>query len=220
MTLKFITWDVEHGSAAYIRTPNGKHVAIDLGARRPANTGFSPLAHLWHQWGVRHLDLAVITHPHMDHIEDILNFDDLSPKVLVRPGHLTEDAIWGGNRNASPVNKEIIEKYIEVNRRYSQSIGPGQDPSHPANNGGVSLEFFYPSQCPTNNVNNHSVVTVMTYAGVKFLLPGDNEALSWSELLRDSSFVRAIDNTHVFVAPHHGRQSGYYGPLFNLISPV
>ena len=34
MTLKFITWDVEHGSAAYIRTPNGKHIAVDLGAQR------------------------------------------------------------------------------------------------------------------------------------------------------------------------------------------
>ena len=45
----------------------------------------------------------------------------------------------------------------------------------PANYGGVSLEFFRPVEWPTDNVNNHSVVTVLTYAGVKFLLPGDNE---------------------------------------------
>ena len=95
MPLKFITWDVEHGSSAYIQTPNGKNIVIDLGARRSVDTGFSPLAHLWHQWGVRHLDLVVVTHPHMDHIEDILALDNFSVQVLVRPRHLTEEEIWG-----------------------------------------------------------------------------------------------------------------------------
>ena len=30
MPLQFIVWNVRHGSAAYIETPNGKHIAIDL----------------------------------------------------------------------------------------------------------------------------------------------------------------------------------------------
>ena len=38
-----------------------------------------------------------ITHPHMDHIDDILNFDLLSPGTLLIPRHLTEDDIRGGN---------------------------------------------------------------------------------------------------------------------------
>ena len=104
MVLKFITWDVEHGSAAYIRTPNSKHIAIDLGARRATDAGFSPLAHLRKSWGVQQLDLVVITHPHLDHIEDIPNFRAFSPKVLMRPSHLTESDIWGNNRKASPEN--------------------------------------------------------------------------------------------------------------------
>ena len=85
MVLKFITWDVEHGSAAYIRTPNGKHIAIDLGARRATDSGFSPLVHLRKNWGIQELDLVVITHPHLDHIEDISNFRAFKPKVLIRP---------------------------------------------------------------------------------------------------------------------------------------
>ena len=220
MTLRFITWDVEHGSAAYAQTPNGKHIVFDLGARRPAETGFSPLAHLWNQWGVRCLDLVVITHPHLDHIEDIMNFDAFSPKVLIRPSHLTEDEIWGGNKNASTETKNIIEKYIEIDKKYNQPVGPEENPSQPANNGGVSLEFFFPKGCPTNNVNNHSVVAVMTYEGVKFLLPGDNESCSWDELLDDQYFLQAIQNTHILVAPHHGRESGYDSNLFEYINPV
>lgn len=29
--LEVMIWDVDHGSAAYIKTPTGKHIAIDLG---------------------------------------------------------------------------------------------------------------------------------------------------------------------------------------------
>ena len=30
MTLQLLAWNVQHGSAIYIQTPNGKHIAIDL----------------------------------------------------------------------------------------------------------------------------------------------------------------------------------------------
>ena len=220
MALKFITWDVEHGSAAYIKTPNAKHIAIDLGARRATDSGFSPLAHLRKNWGVQQLDLVVITHPHLDHIEDIPKFRAFKPKVLMRPSHLTDAEIWGNNRQASPETRGIIQEYININRDYNQPTSPITRPSSPANFGGVSLKFFVPKQSPRDNVNNHSVVTVMTYAGVKFLMPGDNEPPSWIELLKDGKFVEAIRDTHVLVAPHHGRESGFHGPLFKLIRPL
>ena len=156
----------------------------------------------------------------MDHIEDILNFDAFSPDTFIRPSRLTENDIWGSNRKASPETQKIIKKYIDLNKEYNQPSSPSKDPRVPANYGGVSLEFFRPVKCPADNVNNHSIVTVMTYSGVKFLLPGDNEPPSWCELLRDRQFVQAIEGTHVLVAPHHGRRSGYHGPLFEHISPL
>ena len=220
MVLKFITWDVEHGSAAYIKTPNGKHIAIDLGARRATDSGFSPLAHLRKNWGVRQLDLVVVTHPHLDHIEDISNFRAFKPKVLMRPNHLTDNDIWGNNRKASPEARWLIQEYININREYNQPTSSLTRPSSSDNFGGVSLKFFVPKQSPRNNVNNHSVVTVVTYAGVKFLMPGDNEPPSWSELLKDKNFVEAIRGTHILVAPHHGRESGFHGPLFKVIRPL
>lgn len=55
---------------------------------------------------------------------------------------------------------------------------------------------------------------------MKFLIPGDNEVPSWEELLSGSGFVQAIQGTHVLVAPHHGRESGYHGPLFQHINPL
>ena len=85
--LTCLFWDVQHGSAAYINTPANEHLVIDLGvgSYQQANLQFSPLLHLKHHYGVQQLDGVVITHPHRDHLDDIGNFDALSPRVLVRP---------------------------------------------------------------------------------------------------------------------------------------
>ena len=216
MTLRFITWNVQHGSAALIQTPNGKLIAIDLGAGEE----FSPLRYIKNDMRINQLDEVIITHPHMDHIEDILNFDLLNPRILKRPRHLTADDISGGNPPAGSEAVKIYQKYLEVDARYTSPIQSTEDPSVPANNGGASIKTFHPTQSPKTNLNNHSIVTVIEYAGVKILSPGDNESLSWEELLAYKEFKDAIRGTHVLVAAHHGRESGYHGELFDHISPL
>ena len=215
MPLQLIVWNVQHGSAAYIETPNGKRIAIDLGA----DDAFSPLAHLWQQ-GIRKLDHVTITHPHMDHIDDILNFDAMAPTTLWTPRHLTENDIRSGNPKPSQETETKIRKYLEITGRYTGSLTPQDDVARPENNGGVSVKTFIPSQASTGNLNNHSVVTVLEYSGVKILIPGDNEPPSWDELLNRRDFVTAIAGTHVLVASHHGRESGFHSPLFDHFHPL
>ena len=215
MPLQLIVWNVQHGSAAYIQTPNGKHIVIDLGA----GDAFSPLKHL-RQNGIRNIDHVTITHPHMDHIEDILNlnFDVFAPTSLWAPLHLTENDIRSGNPQLSREAEAKIRKYLEITGG-DGSVDPQNDVTKPENNGNVSVKTFIPSQASTGNLNNHSVVTVLEYSGVKILIPGDNESASWEELLGQSSFRSAIAGTHVLVAAHHGRESGFYGPLFDHFRP-
>ena len=215
MTLRLMMWNVQHGSAAYIQTPNGKHIVLDLGA----GDEFSPLTHLW-QCGIRKLDHVTLTHPHMDHIEDILYFDAFAPTTLWAPQHLTEDDIRGGNPPPSQEAEAKIRKYLEITGRYIGSVVPQNDVTKPENNGNVSVKTFIPSQASTGNLNNHSVVTVLEYSGVKILIPGDNEPPSWEELLKRPAFVTAIAGTHVVVAAHHGRESGFHRPLFDYFSPL
>ena len=219
MLLKFIVWNVQHGSAAYIQTPNGKHIVVDLGADTSDARGFSPLSHL-KNCGISRLDLVIISHPHLDHIKDILNFDQLDPIYLIRPRHLTEDDIWAGNENADAGVKQIIRKYIEISNNYSPSSGKHDSPRLPENNGGVSIKTFKPRQSAHTNLNNHSVVTVVSYNGVKILIPGDNEPPSWDELLKRSDFKAAISDVNVLVASHHGRKSGFHSELFNYFRPL
>ncbi len=218
MTLEIAFWDVQHGCATYIKTPNGTHIVQDLGTGSYGtnNKEFSPLLHLKNKRGVKRLDWVLITHPHKDHIDDIMNFDRLDPRVLLRPKHLTKDDVM---KNVREEDKPLFEKYFEISQRYSSSVSPETNPKSPGNNGGVEIECFTPTSCSTSNVNNHSIVTVLSYANSKVVLAGDNEPPSWEELLGRGDFKKAIKNADILLAPHHGRESGFYSELFEHFKP-
>jgi beta-lactamase superfamily II metal-dependent hydrolase len=218
--LKVVVWDVQHGNATYIRTPNDKHIVIDLGIGSynyaKASVVFSPLLHLRDKYGIKQLDSVIITHPHTDHIDDILNFDILVPKVLTRPKHLSEDDIREGNQ---PTDEALVDTYLEISTRYCSPVAQSANPLLAENNGGVTIQTFTPTSCGISDLNNHSIVTIVSFANCKMLIPGDNEPPSWNELLAQDDFVHAIQRTDIFLAPHHGRESGYSSELFKHINP-
>ncbi len=96
---------------------------------------------------------------------------------------------------------------------------PGESPFEAPINGGLEMQIFAPAECPRPNLNNHSLVVVASYAGLKIVIPGDNEEPSWRELLGTSEFRKAIEGTDVLVAPHHGREAGFSAELFRHITP-
>ena len=149
-----------------------------------------------------------------------INFDLLAPGTLLTPKHLTEADIRDGNPKPSQETEAKLRKYFEVRRKYNSPVGSQDDVDLPQNNGGVSIRTFVPRQSTTGNLNNHSVVTVLEYSRIKVLIPGDNESASWEELLNRDDFVAAITGTHVLVASHHGRESGFHSPLFDHFTPT
>ncbi|KPK62352.1 hypothetical protein AMJ83_11185 [candidate division WOR_3 bacterium SM23_42] len=216
-SLKVVVWDVQHGHAVYVKTEN-RNIVFDLGTGSHASyaSEFSPLLHLKNKYGIEYLDAVVITHPHSDHLYDIGNFDTLSPRVLHRPKHLTEEEIRKGN---SESDREYVEQYLEINQRYSIPIQDSTNPFREANNGGVKFDFFTPKECSCSNLNNHSIVTIISHANSKIIIPGDNEGASWNELLNNEAFIASIKGTDILLASHHGRESGYSEDLFQYISP-
>jgi competence protein ComEC len=219
MTAKFKFWDVQHGNACFVETPTGKRLIVDCGTGsyiKPTDKTFSPLGYLWHRQGVRRLDAAFITHPHRDHIDDIAYLAAFNPAKVVAPRHLTTQDIAQGNK---PEDRDSLAKYQAVLARFPQAIHPLlDDPMVPVNSG-MSIQYFQPKALASSNLNNHSLVLVFSYAGSKILVPGDNEEASWSELLKNPTFVEAIRGTNVLLAPHHGRAAGYSAELFRHINP-
>ncbi len=215
--LEFTFWDVQHGSACYVKTPNGRHIAIDLGTGSySTNQEFSPLLYLKNKYKVNQLDYVVITHPHRDHIDDIANFDLLSPLVLHCPKHLTRDQIIAGNRK---VDTEKVDAYLKISDRYNVTIEASSSAhyANPKNWGGARITFHSTPGCNATNLNNQSIVTVIEYAGSKIVIPGDNEPESWKALIEDQSFIAAAKGVDILLAPHHGRKSGYCTELFDAI---
>jgi len=218
MSLEMVFWDVQHGNATYIKTPNETHIVQDLGTGSygAANKQFSPLLRLKNKYGVKQLDCVIITHPHKDHISDIMNFEALSPRVLLRPEHLPKEDIL---KNVRDEDRRLFEKYFEIDKKYSDPVSREENPKLPENSGGVEIKTFIPKSCSTSEINNHSVVTVISYADSKIILPGDNEPPSWKELLEDQRFCSTIKNADILLAPHHGRKSGFYPKLFEYFEP-
>ncbi len=216
---KIVFWDVEHGHASYLLTPNGRHIVIDLGTGSyDSGHEFSPLNHLKHNYRVNQLDYVIITHPHVDHIDDIFNFDSLKPKVLLRPKHLDKEPILS---KASDADKPKLEKYFEISERYNTPV-PEESPDSPKNPhnwGGLTIKTFVPSKLSQTNLNNHSVVSVFSYAGIKILVPGDNEPPSWHELKEMPGFLDVTKDIDVLLAPHHGRKSGFESEIMKHFNP-
>lgn len=209
-------WDVQHGSAAYLRTPKGKHVVIDLGIGNTSQGDaiFSPLTYL-RSLGVSRLDAVVVTHPHRDHLDDVFRFDEMSPRVFVRPRHLSEQDIRAGNK---PGDRAVLDRYFEIDRSYTDIVQAAENPNSAANSG-MEIAFFSPMTTATSNLNNHSIVVFMRSAGSVVCLPGDNEAASWRELLANSNFCDWLRQTDILVAAHHGREAGYCDDIFQYCSP-
>lgn len=218
MTLKVITWDVKHGSATYVNTPNGTHIVHDLGTGSYGRDKeeFSPLLYLKSNWGVDELDYVIISHPHKDHIDDIMNFDALSPDVFRTPKHISEDKIMEDVREQ---DEYLFEKYLDICGKYSDPVNPSDNPELPDNNGGVKIKVFCSNSCDTSNINNHSLVAVYSYAESKIIIPGDNESPSWEKLLDDDEFLEVISDADILLAPHHGRKSGFCSKLFDYFTP-
>jgi competence protein ComEC len=217
MSLNMVFWDVQHGSAAFIKTPTGKKLIIDLGVgsfMKPDDATFSPLWHLRNVYGVTSADALVITHPHADHLDDIYNIDLVPPRMLIAPRQIDRDLIREKNQDK---DESVVNAYFELLDRFTGSVAASDDPGI-SSNWGVDIKFFSPPYTETN-LNNYSIVTVITYAQSRIVIPGDNEPASWRLLLDNPAFVEAIKATDFFVASHHGRESGYHAELFKHFKP-
>jgi competence protein ComEC len=190
MTLRIRIHDVGHGQAIHAFTPNGKVVVIDLGC----SDDFSPLKWLGKQ--TKTIDSLTITHP---------------------PSWLTPQEVRSANQAA---DEDKVKTYLAISGKYNSPIPAGERVGDPAVTGGVSINEFYSTGCGRNNINNHSMVVVFEYLGIKVVIPGDNEPASWRELLKQPDFVSGAKRPYVLMASHHGRESGYCTDLFDDTSGI
>ena len=208
-TATMTVWNVNLGLAIHIKTPNYKNIVVDLGSGE-----FSPIKKLMYST----IHYLVITHPHYDHISDILNLPYNQPKVFRRAIGLPKDEIMALADNYS---KPKYEKYCALDEEYINPLTPDNEnnPNYSDNYGGVEIETFSSSTCSHDNLNNFSVVTVLKLGNAKVVICGDNEEDSFKRLFWNNDFKAAISNAYVLIAAHHGRESGYNDEFVKLVNP-
>ena len=207
-------FNVGHGSCTHIVTPNNKNFLIDVGT----NENQSIIEYLKYKLNVNQIDFLIITHPHRDHILDITNLNKLLQlKVLQR------------SKNAFPLQKAINEQdkilfdYAnKINSEYSYPVQEEFDPLNYNYNGGINIKIFDPPyfKQDINDLNTFSPVIVLEFAEMKIVLTGDNnkEILQYS-IEQDREFVRAISNSFILLAPHHGRDTDFCKDFFDIVNP-
>ncbi|MBR9706690.1 MBL fold metallo-hydrolase [Candidatus Pacearchaeota archaeon] len=210
MSLQIKIYDVNHGNAIHVKTPNDKDVMIDCGSN--SSTGFSPSKHISGQQ--RSIDYLIVSHPHCDHISDIENFVGCHhPQILQRP-EVSIEEILEANQSYC---EDIIETYYEFQKSYNSPLEEGESPKNPEWGGGA--KFINYSLEGETNLNNASKVSFLSYLNFTILFPGDIEESGWKKLLGMGYFKEWLKKTDILVASHHGRESGYCNEIFEYLNP-
>lgn len=226
MNLEIRIWDVDHGIAIWIKTPNDQNHWIDGGKKTiNGHDEFNPAYYVRDYYGVTSLDYLVISHPDTDHYNGLHDIkESFNPiRVLSRNKEYfnnSMDELFPDPRNLNECNKSLYE----LHKTYTSSVNPGDSPLNPQNNGGVDVKVFNAPYYETMTINDSSLVVFYKYKDRVFIAPGDIQEPGWNKLYEKhnkdiSAFIKG-SRSKILVAPHHGSESGYTKQMLDIIKPT
>lgn len=207
-------FDVEHGACALLTADNNTRLMIDCGHN--ATTGWKPGTYLKKE-GIATLDMLGITNYDEDHASGSNDlFDNAYVKWLWR-----NKTVSGANLKDLKSDTGMgpgIKRIAQAMDTYTQ--GPTPDSPLPVFQGLDERLQFYNSYPAFEDENNLSMVIFLRCHGVGVMLTGDVEKAGFKELLKNEAFTNALQRTHVYVAPHHGREGGCSDEVAKLLTNV
>lgn len=203
--IKLFFFRIGNGHCTYIEFPNGERGFVDLNRKSP-NEGEDPLQIIWDA-GIRRIDHLFITHPHRDHITGFKAlFDSFQvgsfyySGVYFRPDPVYDDWLIYEEKRRSHTNRN------QVGVGYFTSVGQ------------VRIDYLLPPATlitgTNEDINNNSLLLKFTYGATRILVCGDTDEDGWR---RVSDYN--ISNMDLFLAAHHGNDSGYYQPKVRVMNP-
>jgi len=201
--LKISFLDVGQGDAILIQSPQGQKILIDGG-----ESSDKLLEDLGQElgWFDRGLNYVFLTHPHADHVKGLNGLFDRF-KIEQAVGTLV-------NHNSSAYKfwlDSLVTKKIKVinsfaNRKFNFDNG-------------LELTILSPDEDlkgrDVDNLNNSSLVMLLTYGQTKFLLMGDAEEPIEKDLLS-----RGVDlQAQVIKIGHHGSTTSTSQEFLEAVGP-
>lgn len=205
--MRFEILNVEHGFCACAVGSDGGALLFDCG-HGPANR---PSTYLPAR-SITSIRRFFVTNYDEDHISDLLAVRrNVNIEVLTRNASLTSAQIR--SLKTPPISPAMNELFGMIDS-FTGAVTPEQ--LEPA---GLSVWIFYNDYPTFTDTNNLSLLTFLDVGHVSFVLGGDLERSGWSQLLGNPQVQRLLERVDVFVASHHGRQSGYCSEVFDHCKP-
>ncbi len=200
--------DVGQGDAILVQSPSQKTVLID-GGPSPAVLALE-IGQRLPPWE-RELDLVMLTHPDRDHLAGLLELItryDVGLVVQCGLDCATEGNLSGYRSWRTVLDREGIG-VIEAERDQIIDLKDG-----------ARILVLHPPPNPLSGTesdgNNNSVVLLLSYGDVAFLLPGDIEAFAERFLVRYSDDLSAT----VLKVPHHGSRTSTTAEFLAAVDPL
>ncbi|MBQ1814601.1 MAG: MBL fold metallo-hydrolase [Ruminococcus sp.] len=187
--------DVGQGDAIFIELPNGKTMLVDAGE----NYHGQGIIDYVQTIGYHKLDYVVATHPHEDHIG--------SMPYIVRNFEI--GSIYMPDVTANTATFESLLKTIKAK---GLRVKNGRTGVHIIKDGELTADIIAPDKPDESNLNNSSIVLLLTFGNVSYLLTGDAET-------KELNAIRADMHATVLKAGHHGSKTSTTQTLLKKISP-
>jgi beta-lactamase superfamily II metal-dependent hydrolase len=205
--VRFEILNVEHGFCAYAVGSDGGTLLFDCG-HGPANRPSTCLP----ARGITSIRRFFVTNYDEDHISDLVAVRrNLTIEALTRNASMTSAEIR--SLKAPPISPAMNELLGMVDS-YTGAVAP-----HQLEPVGLQIWFFHNNYPTFTDTNNLSLLTFLNVGNVSFVLGGDLERAGWLELLRNPQVQGLLGRVDVFVASHHGRESGYCAEVFDYCKP-
>ncbi len=174
--------DVGEGLSVVMRTPSGKTIVYDCGTdswKDASMVGDRVTAKYLRSLGVNRIDLAILSHPHADHVSGYASLLRRIPAINVLDiGH--------------PDGSLFYDAFLREVKRSKAKYRIGSAGDRVTLKDGVQLIILHPARGKEYaNLNEASMVVKVTYKHASFLLTGDATMESESEILGRSASVRA-----------------------------
>lgn len=205
--MRFEILNVEHGFCAYAVGSDGGVLLFDCGH------GFSnrPSSYLRAR-GITSIRRLFVTNYDEDHISDLLAVrKNLYIEVLTRNTSMNSAQIR--SLKTPPISPAMNELLSMVDS-FTGGVTPRQ--LEPA---GLQVWMFHNDYPTFTDTNNLSLLTFLDIGSVSFVLGGDLERPGWLKLLEKPHVQGLLMRVDVFIASHHGRESGYCREVFEYCKP-
>ncbi len=187
--------DVGQGDCSIIQLPDGKNIIIDAG--EPASE--KDIIEYAEKLGIVRFDYVIATHLHSDHIGGLGAIVEMYEiGEIYMPGVEASTKVYENLMNC------INEKGSKVTR-----AGAGMTMIDEA---GLRAEFVAPVSEKYAEMNNYSLVLLLSYGDMDFLFTGDAEKLSEKEIRED------IDS-EVLKVGHHGADTSSAQEFVDRVTP-